>query len=331
MRRTSLIAALLVGGLALASGCATAPDSAGDTAKSTAVPRGALTIVVPFPPGGIDVIARMMQPGLAKALAQEVNIVNRPGGTGAVGSGEVARAAPDGRTLLLAPQGPLVYQPQIAVVDYDVLRSFVPVCRVTSTPSVLMVAGTTNFNRVDDVIASARAAPGQIGYSSAGAGGLPHVGMAAFAKLAGIDLRHVPTAGAAASVAALKEGTAELLAEQLPIAMANAGAGQPRIIGVFAAERVAVLPNLPTVREQGLDLAFQSWNVLLAPAATPAEEVQRLQQACRTTLAEVAPELKSKMGMDPAYLGSADTTAFMSQELPHARSLVELSGLARTK
>ncbi len=331
MIRKSLIASFLAGSLVLAGGCATAPTGTATAAKAPTAPGGPVTIVVPFPPGGVDVIGRMMQPQLGKALGQEVGIVNRPGGTGSVGSGEVARAAPDGRTLLLAPQGPLIYQPQVATVDYDVLRSFVPVCRVTSTPSVLMVAGTTTFNRVGDIIAAARAAPGRISYSSAGPGGLPHVGMAAFAKLAGIDLRHVPTAGAAASVAALKEGKAELLAEQLPIAVANAGANQARIIGVFASERVAELPDVPTIREQGLDIAFQSWNVLMAPAGTSAAEVQRLQDACRQTLAAIAPELKSKMGMDPAYLGSSDTRAFITQELPRARALAELSGLAKAK
>jgi tripartite-type tricarboxylate transporter receptor subunit TctC len=328
MRLMAFKLAVLAGVLGLANGCATVPAGGVETAAVAA--RGPLTIVVPFPPGGIDVIGRLLQPELAKALGQEVLVVNRPGGTGAVGSAEVAKAAADGSTLLLAPQGPLIYQPQIAKVDYDVQRSFVPVCRVTSTPSVLMVAGGTPYKAAGDIVAAARANPGSIGYSSAGPGGLPHVGMAALARLAGIELRHVPTAGAAASVAALKEGKAELLAEQLPIAVANAGS-QARIIGVFAHQRDAALPSVPTLREQGLDIAFQSWNALLAPAATPPAQLRRLEQACRAGLLAIAAELKSRMGMEPAYLDSAATAAFIAQELPRARALVALSGLGPLK
>lgn len=330
MKRMFSNAYVLAFAVTIVSACTTAPTRSTDKAQLPTPQSGPVTIVVPFPPGGIDVIGRMMQPGLAKALGQDVLLVNRPGGTGAVGSTEVAKAAADGRTLLLAPQGPLIYGPQIAKVDYDVQRSFVPVCRVTSTPSVLMVEGSTPFNQFSDIVAAARANPGRIGYSSAGPGGLPHVGMAALAKQAGIELRHVPTAGAAASVAALKEGKAELLAEQLPIAMANAGS-QARIIGVFANERVAELPAVPTLREQGLDLAFQSWNVLLAPAGTPPAEVLRLQQACRSALAGIATEMRARMGMEPAFLDSSATSAFIAQELPRARSLVGISGLAQVK
>jgi tripartite-type tricarboxylate transporter receptor subunit TctC len=272
----------------------------------------------------------MMQPALGQALGQEVQVVNRPGGAGAAGSAEVARAQPDGRTLLFVPQGPLIYQPQIGKVDYDAERSFVPVCRITSTPSVLMVAGSTLFKGVGDVVSAARAAPGRVAFSSAGPGSLPHVGMAAFARLAGIDLRHAPAAGAGAAVTALKEGKAEMLAEQLPTGVAHAGSGI-RIIGVFAGERAAALPGVPTLREQGYDITFQSWNVLMAPAGTPAAEIRRLQEACRATLAAIALELKARMGMDPSYLDSAQTAAFIAQELPLARKLVDLSGLAAGK
>lgn len=327
--RTVAVASLIIC-MGLAAGCATAPGVSTSAAQASSEPRGAVTVVVPFPPGGIDVIARMMQPALSQALGQGIDVVNRPGGAGVAGTTEVARAQPDGRTLLFVPQGPLVYQPQIGKVDYDAERSFIPVCRVTSTPSVLMVAGSTPFKGAGDIVSAARAAPSRIAYSSAGPGSLPHVGMAAFARLAGIDLRHAPAAGAGAAVTALKEGKSEMLAEQLPTAVANAGNGM-RIIGVFAGARADALPGVPTLREQGYDIAFHSWNVLMAPAGTPAAEIRRLQEACRTTLAAIAPELKAKMGMEPSYLDSAQTAAFIAQELPLARKLVGLSGLAAGK
>ncbi len=291
---------------------------------------GPVSIVVPFPPGGIDLILQPMLPALAKELGREVSIVNRPGGTGAVGTGEVARAKADGSTLLFASQGPLVYQPQVNAVDYDVQRSFVPVCRVTSTPSVLMVSSGSGLNSVKEVVAAARAAPGRLIYSSPGPGGLPHIGMAAFEKLLGIELRHLPLAGAAAAIAALKEGKADLLAEQLPTAVALAGQGA-RIVGVFAPSRQASLPDVPTLVELGYEISFQSWNVLMAPAGTPAAVVEKLSRACRVALESAAPELNRKMGMAPAYLGPGDTSAFIAGELVQARALALRSGLAVQK
>jgi tripartite-type tricarboxylate transporter receptor subunit TctC len=151
--------------------------------------------------------------------------------------------------------------------------------------------------------------------------------MAAFARLVGAEMRHLPTAGAAAAIAALKDGQADLLAEQLPTAMAHAGQGV-RIIGVFAPSRLAVLPDVPTLLEEGYDISFQSWNALMAPAGTPAAAVHQLSQACRRALESVAPELKAKMGMEPAFLDSTGTAAFIADELVRARALAVRSGLA---
>ncbi len=290
--------------------------------------KASIEILVPFPPGGIDLILNLLLPGLALRLGQPLLLVNRPGGTGAVGSLEVAQAKADGHKLLFASQGPLVYQPQVNEVGYDVQRNFVPVCRVTSTPSVLMASDRSGFKCLADVLAKARAEPGKIIYSSPGAGGLPHIGMSAFANVLGLQLQHLPMAGAAAAIEALKDGRADLIAEQLPTAVALAGKGAS-IIGVFASQRLTTLPDLPTLLEQGCDLSFQSWNVLMAPAGTSTPILQRLSEACRAALIDATPELNRKMGMSPAYLGSAQTAAFIVNELDRARALAQLSGLAR--
>jgi tripartite-type tricarboxylate transporter receptor subunit TctC len=289
-----------------------------------------IDIVVPFPPGGIDLILRMLLPALSRCLGQTVNLVNRPGGTGAVGTQEVAQARPDGLTLLFASQGPLVYQPQVNAVGYDPQRSFVPVCRVTSTPSVLMASGRNSFTCVADVVAAARAAPDEVVYSTPGPGGLPHIGMAAFAAVLGVQLRHLPMAGAAAAIEALKNGQADLIAEQLPTAVALSGQGA-RIIGVFSPQRLPSLPDVPTMAEQGCDLSFQSWNALMAPAGTPTPVLRRLGEACLAALIEATPEMNKKMGMDPAYLGSAQTATFIAAELDRARALTRRSGLRSAK
>ena len=289
-------------------------------------PNASIQIVVPFPPGGIDLILQLFIDGLKERLNQDVTFINRPGGTGTVGSLEVAKANPDGQTLLFASQGPLVYQPQLNSVGYTALNSFVPVCRVTSTPSVLMASGNSGIQTINDIVKASKETPFSISYSTPGAGGLPHIGMAAFSKLMGIELTHKPMAGAAAAIKALKDGDAELIAEQLPtaIALTNEGA---KIIGVFAPQRLSALPDVPTIQELGCDLSFQSWNVLMAPAHTPSDVLQRLSEACLSSLIQATPLMNQKMGIDPAYLGSAQTATFIASELDKARELIRLSGL----
>ena len=289
-------------------------------------PNASIQIVVPFPPGGIDLILQLFIDGLKERLNQYVTIINRPGGTGTVGSLEVAKANPDGQTLLFASQGPLVYQPQLNSVGYTALNSFVPVCRVTSTPSVLMASGNSGIQTINDIVKASKEIPFSISYSTPGAGGLPHIGMAAFSKLMEIELTHKPMAGAAAAIKALKDGDAELIAEQLPtaIALTNEGA---KIIGVFAPQRLSALPDVPTIQELGCDLSFQSWNVLMAPAHTPSDVLQRLSEACLSSLIQATPLMNQKMGIDPAYLGSAQTATFIASELDKARELIRLSGL----
>ena len=289
-------------------------------------PNASIQIVVPFPPGGIDLILQLFIDGLTERLNQDVTFINRPGGTGTVGSLEVAKANPDGQTLLFASQGPLVYQPQLNSVGYTALNSFVPVCRVTSTPSVLMASGNSGIQTINDIVKASKEIPFSISYSTPGAGGLPHIGMAAFSKLMEIELTHKPMAGAAAAIKALKDGDAELIAEQLPtaIALTNEGA---KIIGVFAPQRLSALPDVPTIQELGCDLSFQSWNVLMAPAHTPSDVLQRLSEACLSSLIQATPLMNQKMGIDPAYLGSAQTATFIASELDKARELIRLSGL----
>ena len=288
--------------------------------------RQALKIIVPFPPGGIDLILKILLPELENQLGLTIEMINRAGGTGAVGTLEASQAPPEGQTLLFASQGPLVYQPQVNSLAYDVQRSFVPVCRVTCTPSVLMASEQSGFKHLADVLAAARAEPGKVNYSSPGPGGLPHIGMAAFARLMGLDLTHLPMAGAAAAITALKQGQAHLIAEQLPTAVALAGKGA-RIIGVFAPQRVASLPGIATLTEQGCELSFRSWNALMAPAGTPTKILHALGDACLATLIKAGPELNRSMGIDPAYLGYAQTALFVTKELEAARILIQKSGL----
>lgn len=320
--RSWLHAALMLGSAGLGS-YATVAEAAG-------FPEKPITIVVAFPPGGVDQVAHAARPEFARALGVEVSVRNKPGGTGTVGTAEVAASTPDGHTLLLSPQGPMAYQPALRSVAYSV-ESFAPICRLTETPSVLMASEKSGFTSVAHVMAAAKAAPGQVSYASAGEGGLPHVGMSALSRTAGIEMRHVPRAGAGDAIDALVAGEADLLAEQAPLAAARIGSGGLRIIAAFAPQRVPAFPDAPTLKEQGHDLSFSAWNALFAPAGTPPDVVARLGEACRTALAAPATveAMRSKLRTPPAYLDPAATAAFVRAEVMRGQELVQASGLKR--
>ncbi|MFB3819203.1 MAG: tripartite tricarboxylate transporter substrate binding protein [Candidatus Methylomirabilales bacterium] len=300
------------------------------TANGAEFPAKPITIVVAFPPGGVDQVGRAMQAELARALKVEIAISNRPGATGTTGTAEVAGAPPDGYTLLLSPQGPLAYQPHIRSVAYGA-ASFAPICRLTETPSVLMASEKSGLKTVADLLAAAKAAPGRVSYASAGEGGLPHVGMSAFSRVAGVEMRHLPRKGAGDAIDALVAGEADLLAEQVPLAAARVGAGGLRVIAAFAAQRIAAFPDVPTMKEQGYDLSFSAWNVLVAPAGTPAAVIDTLDKACAAALAAPATveAMQSRLRTPPAYLGPAATAAFIRSEVARGKELVEASGLKR--
>lgn len=298
--------------------------------ESGTFPERPITIVVAFPPGGVDEIARLVEPELAKSLGVEVRVVNRPGAGGTLGTAEAASAVPDGYTLLLSPQGPLAYQPRLRDVPYGA-ASFAPICRLTETPSALMASMRSGFRTIAEVIAGARSSSRQVTFSSAGEGGLPHVGMAAFGRLAGIEMEHLPGAGAADALDALIAGKADLLAEQVPLAASGLSRGGVRVIGVFAPQRSPAFPDAPTLREEGYDIALFSWNVLLAPAGTPEHIVARLSEACAAALATpaVADAMTNTLRAPPAYLDPPATAAFVQAEVERGRKLTTASGLAR--
>lgn len=317
-----------VGRLEAVGGCASSGPLGSGTEQRDEC--GPITVIVPFPPGGVDLVANKMLPEFSRVLGVPVKLVNRPGNSGTTGTTEASRAAPDGRTLLFAPQGPMAYQPAITPLAYDPERSFVSICRVSVGPSVLMASERSGFRSARDVVAAAKTSPGKVTYSSPGVGSLPHVVMATLCQLTGVQMRHATAAGAAAAVAALKNGTAEVLAENVPVAIANSGQGM-HIIGVFGPDRLRELPEVPTLAEQGFDVSFNEWTGLFAPAGTPPATVSRLEGACKAALcnADVVSGMVTEFKSPPAFLPSSEMLSFLSSEVAIAREHVRKSGLAQ--
>jgi len=244
-------------------------------------PARPIKLVVPFPAGSSpDLIARIIVEPLGAALGQSIVVDNRPGAGGNVGTGAVARAEPDGYTLLFTIQGPLVTAPLLSKnLGYDPARDLAPVTLVATSPNVLVVEPALGANTLAEFVRIAKARAGQLNYGSIGNGSASHLAMELFKTRAGIDLVHVPYQGFPQVVNAILSGQVQAGFMVPGIAMGQVRAGKLKALGVTTLGRVASLPELPTFAEQGYP-GFEaiSWQAVLAPARTPPAIVERLSQ-----------------------------------------------------
>jgi tripartite-type tricarboxylate transporter receptor subunit TctC len=242
-------------------------------------PARAIKLVVPFPPGSSpDLIARVIAEPLARVLAQPVVIDNRPGAGGNVGTGAVARAEPDGYTLLFTIQGPLVTAPLLSrQLGYDPVKDLAPVTLVATSPNLLVVDNGLGASTVADFVRVAKARPGELNYGSVGKGSASHLAMELFMRRAGLSMVHVPYQGFPQVLNALLAGQVQASFMVPGIAMGQVRAGKVRALGVTTLGRVAALPEVPTLAEQGFP-GFEaiSWQAVLAPTGTPRAIVERL-------------------------------------------------------
>nr|WP_285846527.1 tripartite tricarboxylate transporter substrate binding protein [Cupriavidus pauculus] len=242
-------------------------------------PSRPIRMVVPFPAGSSpDLIARIVTEKLALALGQPIVIENRPGAGGNIGTGAVAKAAPDGYTLLFTINGPLVTAPSLyRHLSYDPMKQLAPVTLVATSPNVLAIDARLPVHSLREFVALAKAKPGALNYGSVGNGSAAHLGMEQLKAMAGIDLQHVPYPGFPQITTAMIGGQVQAGFMVPAIAMPMVNAGKLRLLAVTSTGRTAVLPSVPTVAESGYP-GFEaiSWQAILAPAGTPAPIVDRL-------------------------------------------------------
>jgi tripartite-type tricarboxylate transporter receptor subunit TctC len=258
-------------------------------------PAKPVRFVVPFPPGGsTDVAARSVADRLSAALGQPVIVDNRAGANGAIGTAEVARAAPDGYTILFAADPVTTLQLVVKDLPFDVLRDFAPVTQVTTQPIALAVHPSVPAQTVRELIAYAKANPGKLSFCHSGTGSGQHLSGELFKKLAGIDMVHVPYKGGGPAVQ-------DLVAGQVPVGVLGSTpliphhkAGRVRILAFTSLERFPVLPEVPTLHESGLT-GFETaqWLGLLAPRGTRGEVIQKLHLETAKVLA--LPEVRQRL------------------------------------
>jgi tripartite-type tricarboxylate transporter receptor subunit TctC len=251
-------------------------------------PQRALKMMVPFPPAGAtDVVGRIVAQKLSERLGQSVVVENRPGAGGSIGSDLVAKAAPDGYTILMATSSTHSIGPVLQKLPYDPLKDFAPITHVANVPNVLVVSPKLPVTSVKEFVAYAKAQPGKLNFASSGVGTIVHLNGELFKMLTGVELVHVPYKGTALSIPDVANGNIAMLFDSLASVMPHVKAGNVRPLAVNAPQRSPLLPEIPTLAEAGLP-AFDryTWFGLFAPAGTPPDIVRRLQ-------AEVAAALKS--------------------------------------
>ena len=272
-------AGLLVGLLACLPGVA--------LAQAPAWPTKPVKIVVPFAPGGnTDSIARIMAERLTQSLGQSVLVENKVGAGGGIAAEFVAKATPDGYTLLMAAMPVMAILPAISKTSYDPVRDFVPISNVGSNPFVMGVHKSVPANNVQELVALVRKNPGKYNYASGGSGSVSHLSAALFVNRAQIDMTHVSYKGGAPAVTDLLAGNVQMYFGNFSELVPHMAGGNIRLIGVSSEKRSSQLPQVATIAESGFaGFRTVTWNGLMAPVGTPATVVQRIADAVKETLA----------------------------------------------
>jgi tripartite-type tricarboxylate transporter receptor subunit TctC len=318
MMRTGPIAAAVIAGL---TGAAHAQ-----------YPNKPIRFIVASQPGGIaDLMPRLLAPRLQEGLGQPIVIENRPGG-GIVSGGEtVAKAAPDGYTLLSATPQVAIVQSMVKDLTFDPRRDLAPVSLLGVIPNLVIVEAGRPQKNLAELVAFARANPGKLNYSSTGAGTSVHLTAELFKYYAGVNIVHVPFKGAAAATTALMSGTVDMTVETLSSSISHIRSGKVRPLAIFSAQRAAALPEVPTMIESGYkDLEMSAWGGVVTTGKTPPEIIARVDAEIGKALAH-PPTAASydKVGVNVRYMNARDYGKFWDTEIGRFALAIKASGAAK--
>lgn len=291
-------------------------------------PSRPVRVLVGFPPGGgTDIMARVLTPRLAEYLGQPFVVENRPGATTNIASDMVAKSAPDGHTLLFTTSSLAINMSLYKNLPFDALRDFAPISVFAESPNLLVAHQSAGAN-VKELLAQAKAKPGAMNYSSAGAGTSQHLAGELFKARTGTQIAHIPYKGTAASLTAVIAGEVQFSFANVPAILGHVRNGRIRALAVLADKRSELMPDVPTMKEAGVDdVLVPVWYALLAPAATPREVVKALGDA--TARAARAPDLKQRIvdqGAEPVGNTPEEFGKLLREEVARWAEVVRISG-----
>ena len=294
-------------------------------------PTWPIRMVVPSSPGAgvTDIMARLIGQHLSANIGQQIVIDNRPGASGILGSEVVSRAVPDGYTLLIANVSLVVNPYLYPKMPYDPLKDFLPITMVNSAPLLLVVHPSIAAKSVMELIAYAKAHPGQLNYGSGGLGSTPYLAAELFKSLSGIDVVHVPYKGGAPALSDLVGGQLSFMIENMPGTMPYARAGSLRALAITSLQRSQLAPELPTMAEAGVPgYEMSGWNGIFAVKGTPPEIVMRLHSALAKILrsAEMRQEMAA-LGAEPIGDTSEEFAEFLRADMARWGKIIEEKGI----
>jgi tripartite-type tricarboxylate transporter receptor subunit TctC len=300
------------------------------TAAAQVFPSKPIRIIVPFTPGSAtDTIARPMAEKLAAALGQPVLVENRPGAGGTIGIGVLAKSPPDGYTLGVVSTGHVVNPVLYSSLPYDTLKDFSGVAPLAGQPSVLVVSPALGVKTVRDLVAMAKAKPGELNYATAGVGSAAHISAEKFRMAAGIDAVHVPFKGSPESITETMGGRTQFTWTPLSTAVGQIRGGQLLALAVSTAHRSQTFPEVPTIAEAGFPRGeFNFWVGMLAPANTPREVLARLNAEVQRALqAADMKERLAKLGSEPMAMSPEQFDTFIRDEFTVLGDVMRASGV----
>ena len=310
---------------------AAAAQTGAKVAADASYPDRPIRIVVPFPPGASpnDITARLIGPKLSEQLHQQIVIDNRAGAAGTIGSAIVAKATPDGYTLLINSSTLTITPNAYKNLPFDPATDLQPITMVASAPQLVMINSTLPVNSVKELIDYVKARPGQIKFSSGGNGTVPHLAGEMLNQMAGLKMIHIPYKGGAPAATALVGGEVSMYIDTPTGSLAMIKQGRVKVLGVAAPKRTALLPDVPTMEEAGVPgYDLRVWYGFFAPARTPKAIVQRLHE--ELTKALRSPEIQSRfttMGTETVGLGPEEFTRVFHADLKKWAKFVKDTGL----
>jgi tripartite-type tricarboxylate transporter receptor subunit TctC len=300
-------------------------------AAAQAFPDRPITLVVPNPPGGlVDTSARLLSEPLARVIGQPIIVDNKPGASGNTAYQYVAKAKPDGYTLLISYSGYHVGNPALFdKLPWDPVKDFSPVALLTVSTNVIAVHPSVPVNNLKEFIAYAKANPGKLNYASQGNGSVSHIGTEIFKQTTGVEMVHVPYKGSGPAIQDVLAGQVQVFISTPPSLMQHVQSGKLKGLAVTGKNRHPGMPNVPTTAEAGLpSFQLESWVALYAPAGTPAPVINKLSDAVKQSLA--LPEVKDRSdaaGVELRYLNPAQMDALLKKELPYWNKAIKAANI----